>query len=84
MLMQVKVESFTFAQFEIKTKLKKVICVIIFFKICILKHGESSSLQRVYFKDLHVTKIIKGTDIQVKCIQFASSFKSKSRFFVCY
>uniref|UniRef100_A0A3P8PUR5 Tudor domain-containing protein 1 n=1 Tax=Astatotilapia calliptera TaxID=8154 RepID=A0A3P8PUR5_ASTCA len=43
-----------------------------------LKHGESSSLQRVYFKDLHVTKVIKGTDIQARVVEFYSP----SRFFL--
>uniref|UniRef100_A0A669E863 Tudor domain-containing protein 1 n=1 Tax=Oreochromis niloticus TaxID=8128 RepID=A0A669E863_ORENI len=41
-------------------------------------HGESSSFQRVYFKDLHVTKIIKGTDIQACVVEFYSP----SRFFL--
>ncbi|XP_030611149.1 tudor domain-containing protein 1 [Archocentrus centrarchus] len=43
-----------------------------------LKHGDSCSLQRVYFKDLHVTKIIKGTDIQATVVEFYSP----SRFFL--
>nr|XP_004567589.2 tudor domain-containing protein 1 [Maylandia zebra] len=43
-----------------------------------LKHGELSSLQRVYFKDLHVTKVIKGTDIQARVVEFYSP----SRFFL--
>uniref|UniRef100_A0A8C9WZY1 Tudor domain containing 1 n=1 Tax=Sander lucioperca TaxID=283035 RepID=A0A8C9WZY1_SANLU len=29
-------------------------------------------LQRVYFKDLHITKIIKGTDIQASVVEFYS------------
>ncbi|XP_028423126.1 tudor domain-containing protein 1 isoform X3 [Perca flavescens] len=36
------------------------------------KHGNASSLQRVYLKDLHMTKIIKGTDIQASVVEFYS------------
>ncbi len=46
------------------------------FNLCLLKHGDASSLQRVYLKDLHMTKIIKGTDIQVYNTQFASTLKT--------
>ncbi|XP_044033632.1 tudor domain-containing protein 1 isoform X2 [Siniperca chuatsi] len=34
------------------------------------KHGDVSSIQRVYFKDLHMAKIIKGTDIQASVVEF--------------
>uniref|UniRef100_A0A8D0CN87 Tudor domain containing 1 n=1 Tax=Sander lucioperca TaxID=283035 RepID=A0A8D0CN87_SANLU len=33
---------------------------------------EPENLQRVYFKDLHITKIIKGTDIQASVVEFYS------------
>ncbi|XP_026206588.1 tudor domain-containing protein 1 isoform X2 [Anabas testudineus] len=36
------------------------------------KHGDNSSLQRVYLKDLHMTKMIKGTDIQATVVEFYS------------
>lgn len=36
------------------------------FNLCLLKQSDASSLQRVYLKDLHMTKIIKGADIQVQ------------------
>ncbi|KAF3704392.1 Tudor domain-containing protein 1 [Channa argus] len=38
----------------------------------LLKHGDASSPQRVYLKDLHTTKIIKGTDIQASVVEFYS------------
>ncbi|KAM8836922.1 tudor domain-containing protein 1 [Spinachia spinachia] len=34
------------------------------------KLGDACSLQRVYLKDLHVTKIIKGADIQASVLDF--------------
>ncbi|XP_029312233.1 tudor domain-containing protein 1 [Cottoperca gobio] len=34
------------------------------------KHGDASSHQRVYLKDLHMTKVIKGTDIQASVVEF--------------
>ncbi|XP_039990647.1 tudor domain-containing protein 1 isoform X2 [Xiphias gladius] len=37
-----------------------------------LKHADASSLQRVYLKDLHMTKSIMGTDIQASVIEFYS------------
>lgn len=43
------------------------------FNLCLLKHGDASSLRRVYLKDLHVTKIINGTDVQVQHTHFASN-----------
>ncbi|XP_059180349.1 tudor domain-containing protein 1 [Centropristis striata] len=36
------------------------------------KHDDASILQRVYLKDLHMTKIIKGTDIQASVVEFYS------------
>ncbi|XP_063748517.1 tudor domain-containing protein 1 isoform X2 [Eleginops maclovinus] len=42
------------------------------------KHCDASSLQRVYIKDLHVRKIIKGTDIQATVVEFFSP----GRFFI--
>uniref|UniRef100_A0A4W6CCG7 Tudor domain-containing protein 1 n=1 Tax=Lates calcarifer TaxID=8187 RepID=A0A4W6CCG7_LATCA len=43
-----------------------------------LKHGDASSLQRVYLKDLHMTKITARTDIQASVVEFYSP----GRFFV--
>ncbi|XP_074476299.1 tudor domain-containing protein 1 isoform X2 [Sebastes fasciatus] len=42
------------------------------------KPGDASSLQRVYLEDLHMTKIIKGEDIQASVIEFYSP----ARFFL--
>ncbi|KAK9530366.1 hypothetical protein VZT92_011871 [Zoarces viviparus] len=36
------------------------------------KQGDASSLQRVFFKDLHMPKIINGTDIQATVLEFYS------------
>ncbi|XP_068440058.1 tudor domain-containing protein 1 isoform X2 [Clinocottus analis] len=36
------------------------------------KQGDAFSLQRVYLKDLHMTKIIKGTEIQASVVEFYS------------
>ncbi|XP_035513908.1 tudor domain-containing protein 1 isoform X3 [Morone saxatilis] len=36
------------------------------------KHGDASSLQRVYLKDLQMSKVIKGTDIQASVVEFYS------------
>ncbi|XP_070783515.1 tudor domain-containing protein 1 [Enoplosus armatus] len=36
------------------------------------KHGDAFSLKRVYLKDLHMTKVIKGTDIQASVVEFYS------------
>ncbi|KAM7381616.1 hypothetical protein PAMA_012453 [Pampus argenteus] len=36
------------------------------------KHSDTSSLQRVYLKDLQKTKTIKGTDIQASVVEFYS------------
>uniref|UniRef100_A0A8C4HYP7 Tudor domain containing 1 n=1 Tax=Dicentrarchus labrax TaxID=13489 RepID=A0A8C4HYP7_DICLA len=35
-------------------------------------HGDASSLQRVYLKDLQMSKVIKGTDIQASVVEFYS------------
>ncbi|XP_041672490.1 tudor domain-containing protein 1 [Cheilinus undulatus] len=37
-----------------------------------LKHGDAPSIKRVYLRDLHMTKIIKGTDIQASVVEFYS------------
>lgn len=42
---------------------------------CLSKPGDASSHQRVYLKDLRMTKVIKGTDIQVYHTQFASTLE---------
>ncbi|KAE8284044.1 Tudor domain-containing protein 1 [Larimichthys crocea] len=42
------------------------------------KHGDASSLQRVYLKDLQMTKVTKGTDIQASVVEF----HSPGRFFL--
>uniref|UniRef100_A0AAQ4QZE9 Tudor domain-containing protein 1 n=1 Tax=Gasterosteus aculeatus aculeatus TaxID=481459 RepID=A0AAQ4QZE9_GASAC len=42
------------------------------FNLCLLKQSDASSLQRVYLKDLHMTKIIKGADIQASVLEFYS------------
>ncbi|KAI3365245.1 hypothetical protein L3Q82_010339, partial [Scortum barcoo] len=42
------------------------------------KHGDAPGPQRVYLKDLHVTKIIKGTEIQASVVEFYNP----SRFFL--
>ncbi|KAK5881266.1 hypothetical protein CesoFtcFv8_022086 [Champsocephalus esox] len=39
------------------------------------KQCDASSLERVYFKDLHMTKSIKGTDIQASVVEFYSPGK---------
>uniref|UniRef100_A0A8C3ALW9 Tudor domain-containing protein 1 n=1 Tax=Cyclopterus lumpus TaxID=8103 RepID=A0A8C3ALW9_CYCLU len=36
------------------------------------KQGDEFSFQRVYLKDLHMTKIIKGTEIQASVVEFYS------------
>ncbi|XP_042364583.1 tudor domain-containing protein 1 [Plectropomus leopardus] len=36
------------------------------------KHGDAANLQRVYLKDLPLTKIIKGTEIQASVVEFYS------------
>lgn len=53
-----------------------VICVLLsLFNFCLSKPGDASSHQRVYLKDLRMTKVIKGTDIQVYHTQFASTLE---------
>ncbi|XP_010790420.1 tudor domain-containing protein 1 [Notothenia coriiceps] len=39
------------------------------------KQCDASSLERVFFKDLHMTKSIKGTDIQASVVEFYSPGK---------
>ncbi|KAM9425851.1 tudor domain-containing protein 1 [Pholidichthys leucotaenia] len=46
--------------------------------LSVLNHNDASSPQRVYFKDLNMTKIIKGTEIKATVIEFYSP----SRFFL--
>lgn len=36
--------------------------------LCLLKLGDVSGSQRVYLKDLQITKVKKGTDIQVTLV----------------
>uniref|UniRef100_A0A7N8XPG8 Tudor domain containing 1 n=1 Tax=Mastacembelus armatus TaxID=205130 RepID=A0A7N8XPG8_9TELE len=40
--------------------------------MCFLKHGDTSSLHRVYLKDLHMIKITEGADIQASVVEFYS------------
>uniref|UniRef100_A0A673ANQ3 Tudor domain containing 1 n=1 Tax=Sphaeramia orbicularis TaxID=375764 RepID=A0A673ANQ3_9TELE len=42
------------------------------------KHGDAFGTQRIYFKDLHMAKVIQGTEIQATVLEFYSP----SRFFI--
>lgn len=76
--MQVKVELNILTILKTLCKGFKICILLSMFNLCLSKQGDASasSLQRVFMKDLQVTKVIKGTDIQVQHPQSISETKS--------
>uniref|UniRef100_A0A3P8TKQ9 Tudor domain-containing protein 1 n=1 Tax=Amphiprion percula TaxID=161767 RepID=A0A3P8TKQ9_AMPPE len=57
---------------SLDAQLAKKILMLIYVCLCFLKHNDSSSSQRVYWKDLHTNKINKGGDFQACVVEFYS------------